>query len=162
MPSGEKSLRGKGDGWGGPPKGAGRGGEARNSRPEKNRPDVAPKVPSFADAPKAGPGRGHVSVSGEDRRARDAERSEIAQEKLFSLVTTANRQETQLSAAVALLNRIDGMPIARNLNANVDDLSRLSDVELQAERERLGRAMREVREGRVATDVPDESDGVVH
>ena len=165
MPSGEKSTPGGNAGWGGPPKGAGRGGPARHPKKEFKKsgvPNVGVALAPAFDGTMAGPGRGHVSPAGEDRRARDAARSEVAQEKLFSLVTAADRQETQLAAAVALLNRIDGMPIARNLNANVDALSRLSDAELQAERERLGRAMREVREGRVAPDMPDESDGVVH
>ena len=165
MPSGEKSAPGGNAGWGGPPKGAGRGGPARHPTKEfkkSGEPNVGAALVRDFDGAQPGPGRGHVSSAGEDRRARDAARSEVAQETLFSLVIGADRQETQLAAAVALLNRIDGMPIARNLNANVDDLSRLSDAELQAERERLGRAMHEVRAGGVAPDVPDEPDGVVH
>ena len=132
---------GKGDGWGGPAKGA----------------SVAEDrlLPSYW----AG---GTTSAAGDAKRARDAARSEAAQDKLYELTMGAKREETQLSAAVALLNRIDGMPIARNLNANVDDLAALSDDALRAERERLDRAMREVSAGGVAPTLPDGPDGVVH
>ncbi|MEO9190362.1 MAG: hypothetical protein ABI224_10230, partial [Acetobacteraceae bacterium] len=42
------------------------------------------------------------------------------------------REETQLAATIALLNRLEGLPVARNVNLAVDDVSRLSDAELEA------------------------------
>ena len=59
-------------------------------------------------------------------------------EKLLKLARDAERQETQLSAANSLLNRIEGQPIVRQVTAKVDDVSDLDDRELLAELARYG------------------------
>jgi len=43
----------------------------------------------------------------------------------------------RINAATHLLNRIDGLPVAKVVSAEVDDLSRMMIEELQAERERI-------------------------
>jgi len=165
MPSGEKSIPGGNAGWGGPPKGAGRGGPARNPKnpfKKSGAPnDGVPTVPSFADAPKAGPGSGHVSIAGEDRRARREMRAEKMEDRLYELGEGADRQETQLSAAVAYLNQVRGMPLARSVNVNSNDFSQLSDAELDAEITRLARKLGADSAGENAAGVPEEPDGVV-
>ena len=116
MPSGEKSAPGGNAGWGGPPKGAGRGGPARHPQKEfkkSGEPNVgAALVPDF-DGAQPGPGRGHFSVAGEDRRARDERHAEEMREVQYKLAHGAAREETRLAAANALQNRIEGAPVQR-------------------------------------------------
>ena len=98
----------KGEGWGGPAKGAG------SSAP------VGPKPENMRGAQGLGP---PTPTMRETKRLRDLAKEEaemIMREKLFTLGQAAEREETQLSAAVAFLNRSEGMPIARQLTAEVD------------------------------------------
>ena len=104
---------GKGDGWGGPKVGVGHGGEARMADPDKDRPDLPPKVASFADEPKAGPGRGHFTLAGEERRARNERHAEEMREVQYDLAHNAKREETKLAAASAYQNRLEGAPLQR-------------------------------------------------
>ena len=94
---------GKGDGWGGPAKGAGNHG------------------------PSAG---GLTTEALAVVQADKAARLEAVKAKIFDLAMNADRQETQLSAAVAFLNREEGTPIARSITVQTDDLASLSDAEL--------------------------------
>ncbi len=138
---------GVGQGWGGSPKGAGTG-----------------KRPAYKAGERMegqGAGRGNFSLAGEERRARDERHAELMKERMFTLALGAEREETQLSASVAYLNRLEGTPLTRTLNASIDDLSSLSDDDLRAEIERLDRAAREAGAGNVAPAVPVERDGVV-
>jgi hypothetical protein len=61
-----------------------------------------------------------------------AERVRRLKDHLYDLALNAERQETQLSAAVAFLNREEGMPISRAVIANVGDPNNLTDAELAA------------------------------
>ena len=90
---------GKGDGWGGPAKGAS-------------------TAPRFNE-----PGGEAIQALGNDpaKRASREERLAAMKDKIYALATGAQREETQLSAAVAFLNQELGMPIQRSINANVDD-----------------------------------------
>lgn len=78
--------RGNGPGWGGPAKGPG------NRGPGPGRPpaDVAKLI-----------------------AARREERIAALKEHLLTLAVTAEREETQLSATVAFLNREEGTPVQR-------------------------------------------------
>lgn len=94
---------GKGDGWGGEAKGAGNHG-------------AGPGRPTVAEAPAI--------------QADKAARLDAVKNKIFDLAMNADRQETQLSAAVAFLNREEGTPIARSITVQTDDLASLSDADL--------------------------------
>lgn len=103
------TRRGNGAGWGGPAKGA------SASR-------IAPGDPDGIQA----------MSNDEDVKARAARRSEIMRDHLFRLAQHAQREETQIAAAVAYLDRTEGKPVALNINHNVSDPAQLSDDELSA------------------------------
>lgn len=88
---------GKGDGWGGPAKGEG-------TRYVKG--EVQPLQ-----------GKGSTAAV----KARRDERLARMEDVIFSLAENAQREETQLAAAIAFRNQILGLPIQRSINANVDD-----------------------------------------
>jgi hypothetical protein len=125
-----KSQHGStGQGHGGPAKGKGHGGPARGVHPVgwggparggPNRPAI-----------KAGDGIQAMS-NDPDIRARNLARVEELKDHLFGLAKGAEREETQLAAAVAFMNRVEGMPVARQVVANVADPSQLTDADLAA------------------------------
>ena len=85
-----------GDGW---------GGEARApGQPHNKRAAFEP-----GNTLAAGP---HV--------LRDPETADRIKLHILHLAQNAEREETQLAASQAFLNRIEGMPVARNLNINRD------------------------------------------
>ena|SRR5215207_765535 len=101
--------KGQGPGWGGPAKGR------SASRIKPGDPD------------------GIQPMSHDPRLlAKAEERTGILKDHLFGLALAAEREETQLAATVAFLNREEGMPIARHLNANVADPAQLTDAQLLA------------------------------
>lgn len=124
---------GKGDGWGGPAKGAG-------------GPPIKPGDPDGIQAMSNDP----------EVKAKAADRAEELKDHLYKLALKAERQETQLAATVAYLNRAEGMPIARTVTATVADPNSLTDAELAAI----------AAGGRTAADAPTpgpkRSDGMVH
>lgn len=77
---------GKGDGWGGPAKGPGNHGPSAGY--------IKPELLEAIQADKA-------------------RRLEILKDHILSLALTAERQETQLQAAIAYCNREEGTPVAR-------------------------------------------------
>lgn len=102
---------GKGDGWGGPAKGA------HDPIP---RADPETSLTPGCDAEKR-----------HSERVRDrAERVRLMEDKLFDLTMTAAREETQITAATALHAIYEGRPVQRNVNMEVDDVARLSDREV--------------------------------
>ena len=46
-------------------------------------------------------------------RARQAERAARLHDHLYTLATDAERQETQLAATIAFLDRVEGKPVSR-------------------------------------------------
>lgn len=80
----------KGDGWGGEAKGSG----------------AAPFKP------------GNKASAGPRDMTTNEEKAERLRQHIYKLAEGAEREETQLSAAIAWLNRVEGMPVARNLNIN--------------------------------------------
>lgn len=111
-----------GDGWGGAAKGPGR---------------RLPSAPAFEPGNRAGASRADPDW---DRIANvektDAENARILRQNLFDLAQNAEREETRVRATEAALNRLEGMPVARNLTVN-GDLKDLSDEALAAELQRL-------------------------
>jgi hypothetical protein len=99
--------RGNGAGWGGPAKGAStsRFGRGDDKLPMQGKAWTADVV--------------------REREARLA----ALKDKIFDLANTAEREETQLAAAVAYLNREEGLPVARQLTATTDE-ARLLRVEI--------------------------------
>src|SRR6202000_10689 len=115
-----------GPGWGGPAKGAGAG----------------PAEPFTADTPtreRLPGGKGDLVKLSEraDRKERDAENAQILKDHLAQLAVGAEAEITRVRATEAWLNRHEGMPVARNINLNVDDVRALSDADLAAELARL-------------------------
>lgn len=104
----------RGGGWGGPPKGAGRGGPAKPFTADSPTRVTVP----LAEARAANGDRPSAYAT---RKERDEQRAETLRDHLYALATTAERQETQLSAAVAFLNRVEGLPVARQLIAGDPD-----------------------------------------
>ena len=94
----------RGPGWGGPPKGAGHGGPAKG--PGKGR-AWAPRRPDPAKVAKA-----------EDMLAR-----------LYLLATRATDEGTRLRAAVAVLDRIEGKPLALVVQVTDPDLMPAAPVD---------------------------------
>ena len=109
MAASSTTRRGNGAGWGGPAKGA------STSRIKPGDPDGIQAMSNDADV-----------------KARAQQRIEALKDHLFSLATGAQREETQLAAAVAYLNREQGMPIARTVTATVADPNSLTDADLAA------------------------------
>lgn len=100
------ALGSAGDGWGGP---------ARGESQTKGR------VAEF-----------HAMSNDPDVKAKAAERIETLKDHLYGLATSAERQETQLAATVAYLNRVEGMPVQRQVVATVADPDSMTDAELAA------------------------------
>jgi hypothetical protein len=124
---------GRGPGWGGPARGA------SSSRITQGDPDG---IQAMSNDPTI--------------KRRQAERVELVREHLFGLAIGAERQETQLAASVAYLNRIEGTPLQRAVVANVSDPSKLTDADLAAIAAGSGP------DAVAAPDDPAGSDGVVH
>lgn len=116
------TRRGTGAGWGGPAKGG----------------SPTPTRSAFEAGNTIAVGHGHPTATvHEQNQARDAERAQALKDHLFTLATSAERQDTQVRAAEAWLNRQEGMPVARNVNLNLNEVSRLTDADLDAEISRL-------------------------
>ena len=110
---------GAGEGWGGPARGAGA------ASPRAGALSLIPGQPAEKRA------------IGAAKRQSEAETAAELREILLQLARHAEREETQLTAACKLLDRIEGLPIARTVNAADDAIARMSDNELKAELERL-------------------------
>jgi hypothetical protein len=81
---------GKGDGWGGPAKGE------SAARIKPGDPDG---IQQMSNDPEV--------------KARQAERAAKLHDHLYALATDADRQETQLAATIAYLDRVEGKPVSR-------------------------------------------------
>jgi hypothetical protein len=134
--------KGTGAGSGGIAKGAGWGGPAKGASTSRIKPGDPDGITSMRHDP--------------DNKRRQAERVEAVREHLFGLALNAERQETQLAASVAYLNRIEGTPLQRAVVANVADPSKLTDADLAAIAAGSGPA------APPAPDDPAEPGGVVH
>jgi hypothetical protein len=64
--------------------------------------------------------------------ARGRVRLDHLRDKIYELALSAEREETQLAAANAYLNREEGTPVQRVVTASVTDPSQLTDEDLAA------------------------------
>ncbi len=111
---------GMGVGWGGPANGPGSSAPSFVDSLENRIGGVAPLDPQ-------------VRQSKAEREAMRLEQAEAVKDEIYRIATNGVREADRVNAGVAFLNRIEGMPVARNLNLN-GELGHLSDAEL-AERE---------------------------
>ena len=142
----------QGAGWGGPARGAGTGGAAAaftaDSKTRHRR-----------------PGGAGDPVKMEERRHQkqiDAENAQLLKNHLLTLATKAEAEIVQVRATEAWLNRHEGMPVARNINLNTDDVRDLTDAAIIAELASLGGTPTDLAEGIAPSSVPGKSPGVVH
>jgi hypothetical protein len=98
---------GKGDGWGGPAKGPGHRFVKGEVIEGQGKAHTAPYV------------------------AAREERLAMLKDRIFRLALEAQREETQLAAATAYLNREEGMPVARQITADatVEQVLRIEIVD---------------------------------
>lgn len=95
---------GRGTGWGGPARSVGRG---------------ASKAPVFNP--------GNQQAAGPHDMARDRRRQRLMAE-LEHLAFTAEREETQLAATIAWLDRYEGKPVARVINVGFSNAADIDDA----------------------------------
>lgn len=149
MPATSGTRHGNGFGWGGPAKGAGKGGAAKPFTIDTPTRVFKTVIEARAERPSG-------AVSGyELRKLINEERAQELKDHLYSIATTARHEITQVRAAEAWLNRHEGMPVARNLNINVDDVANLSDTDLDAEITRRINSAGQAVEGEEATPVQE-------
>ena len=95
----------------GPASGAGWGGPAKGSDPRERHVLEGP-----------GPGPGHYTAKGEERADRVARHAEEMQQLYYEFAHNDEKEDaTRLSAATHLLNRIQGLPVAKIVTAVEDD-----------------------------------------
>ncbi len=134
--------RGQGPGWGGPASGSVR---------HANAPFASGNhVATF------------VRMDRAERKALREARAEHMEDVLYRLATSAEREETQVSAASKLHAIYEGQPVARNLNASVDDVGSMNDRAILDELARLSRETASAFAPVEKDTVPSEPGGVVH
>jgi hypothetical protein len=138
-PGGEGHGPANGDGFWGDKKGASKA--ARASFKPGNQAAAGTHTPK---------GQGRAAMT-------EKEKAEFARAHIFGLITAGTHEMTQLRAAEAFLNRVEGMPVARNITATTDDLSVLNDTALDKRRAELERAIREASAGGAPAVDPTES-----
>lgn len=141
-----------GKSWGGPAKGAGRCKAL----------GLPAKGPGWGRLIPSPIGLKNANMTTEEMKKRDAERAEQMKKIILDIATDEKAHpETRLSAANSMLNRIEGQAVARNINANVDDVSSLSDDELRQDLARLGGKTPAPASRAKAARVPGKSGGMV-
>lgn len=105
---------GKGDGWGGPAKGAS---------------TAKPRASAVALIPGQPPEKRAITAA---KHLTEAERATVLKDLVFAIAMNGERQETQLAAACKLLDRIEGTPISKAANDTASELAHLTDAELDA------------------------------
>ncbi len=68
-----------------------------------------------------------------ERKAHGADRLEALYENLMEIALRGTTEANQLAATIALLNRLEGLPVARNVNMTTNSAANLSDDELADE-----------------------------
>lgn len=82
-----------------PAKGAGWGGPAKGASASRIKPGDPDGIQAMSNDP--------------DIKARQAKRAAKLHDHLYALATEAERQETQLAATIAFLDRAEGKPVSR-------------------------------------------------
>lgn len=122
---GHRRKIGNGAGWGGPARGAGSSSE---SLPLIGRERELPTV--------------EAQMTG---RQRAEQRAEELRELLYGIATDVEQPGmVRVSAADKLLDRLEGKPVATNVNITRNDFSSMSDAELASELARMEREASEV------------------
>ena len=126
-----------GAGWSaGASQGPGRGGPAKYPR--------NPDKPQFKrDTP-------------EWREIRAQKRADVAicYEVIREIMLTGREPTVRLNAAKSLLERLEGLPLARSLSLNTDNIADLSDSEIRAELDRIEQRLRRAVDEVEAADDP--------
>jgi len=122
--NGAGSGEASGEGWGGPAKGA--------SAEDADRP-----------LQRGGPGRGHVN---EERQARNERWVEEILQFYYAVMMGKKVSGNQLSSATHLINRIEGMPIAKTVTEMTHKFAMMTPEEKRAEIARI-RARRKAAKG---------------
>lgn len=121
--------KGKGPGLHGPAKGAGYGGAetgsdgGRSKQPYEVGNTAAKRRPDQAE-----------------RRAIREARVSALEDELFRIATQGEAEANRISASAKLHAIYEGQPVAKVIQATVDDVGSLSREEIHAELARLGRA----------------------
>jgi hypothetical protein len=112
----------RGKGVGGAAKGAGKGlgwgGSAKGASASRIVPGDPDGIQPMSNDPRI--------------LARGRIRLDHLRDKIYELALSAEREETQLAAANAYLNREEGTPVQRVVTASVTDPSQMTDEELAA------------------------------
>ncbi len=135
-----------------PPKAAGHGGPANGSSivPRAGGPATGKTKKAFEPGNKAAVGR---PDAGEGYRAvTEKEKAAQLRDHLYMLALSAEHEMTQVRATEAYLNRVEGLPVARNINLAVNDLSQLDDDALARQQQELERAIRAASAGATQAD----------
>jgi hypothetical protein len=107
------------NGWGGPPKGATK---------------IVGKAPRFEKNNTAGVGNlSHAAPSAVQRKVN----TNLVKGRILHLALNGEAEMTQLRACETYLNREEGMPVARSLNINIDDVTAMTDEQLALREEQL-------------------------
>ena len=112
-------------------------------------PGAGPAHPYTADSPTRGDAkldngdpaehayRARRQAVKRERRELDEARAQELKDGLYDLALNSGSDRARIAAADSWLNRFEGMPVARNINLSVNDISALSDTDLDAEIARL-------------------------
>ena len=136
-----------GAGWGGPARGAGNGNSRSVITPE-NTADLAAL---------------HGTPEVEAKRARRIATAEELKGVLSEIALDGDAPHlARIQAADKMLNRIEGMPVQRNLNINADADRSPDDIASELDAIRTRRARVAVGAGAVAPGVPEQPGRLVH
>jgi hypothetical protein len=103
---------GKGEGWGGPARGAGNG---------RGRSPMTYQTAHIYTEKSNETQRDPIKMAElRELAEREEERQKQMRDKIGTLALQAKSEETQLSAAIAYLNRSEGLPRAINVNQNTE------------------------------------------
>ena len=158
-----------GAGWGGEARGAGKGGahapqvETKKRNRGLNAADATGAITTgTADEMVDRRGTSEGQQNTLSRQQRIAENCERMRGVLLDVATDADApHQAKVNAAMAYLNREEGMPVQRNVNLNADVTK--SDAELYAELAELDRRAAAANQARdVASPVPSEPSGILH
>lgn len=122
MPSTKATRHGNGAGWGGPAKGAG----------APVRPPFEPGNPTrvtmtFAEARAM---NGDKPSKHAMRKALDEQRAEEMRQLLYDIATKGEAEANRLNAATKLLDRIEGMPVAKQQIEVKRPIEEMTEAEL--------------------------------
>lgn len=93
--------------------------------------DAPPVVAPFQPGNPGWIGRGKMSESGAQRRARREAQAEAMLDILNDVAHSGEREETRVLAAVKFRHEVIGMPVQRTVSINANGLANLTDDQLR-------------------------------